>query len=267
MTKRMIHRSSIGTRTSGVRRSDFNPPGTYIPIFNSNENLPEAVKVVEVGPRDGLQNEKQTVDTDVKVKLIRKLVESGLPSVEVTAFVSPKWVPQMADGAEVVKRLNEDPPISPHGKYSMPVLVPNLKGLQAAIEAGVKEIAIFASASESFSRKNINTSIAHSLDRYEDVCMEAKANGLPIRGYVSCVLGCPYEGVINPRVVASVTRRMVDMGCYEVSLGDTIGVGTAGTTATMLSTVCAEVPSDYLAVHFHDTYGEGKGREGEECDN
>eukprot|EP00003_Mantamonas_plastica_P005434 TRINITY_DN1436_c0_g1_i2.p1 TRINITY_DN1436_c0_g1~~TRINITY_DN1436_c0_g1_i2.p1 ORF type:complete len:224 (-),score=60.58 TRINITY_DN1436_c0_g1_i2:55-726(-) len=128
-------------------------------------------------------------------------------------------------------------------------------GLQAAIEAGVKEIAIFASASESFSRKNINTSIAHSLDRYEDVCMEAKANGLPIRGYVSCVLGCPYEGVINPRVVASVTRRMVDMGCYEVSLGDTIGVGTAGTTATMLSTVCAEVPSDYLAVHFHDTYG------------
>ena len=212
--------------------------------------LPKRVRIVEVGPRDGLQNEKGEVPTAVKVELIERLADAGLPAVEATAFVSPKWVPQMADHSEVLKTLRRKPGVS------YPVLVPNMKGFEAAVAAGAEEIAVFGAASETFSRKNINASIAESLERFAPVAAAARAKGIRVRGYVSCVVGCPYEGAVKPEAVAEVAKRLDAMGCYEISLGDTIGVGTPGKVKRMLETVARAVPVERLAVHLHDTYGQ-----------
>ena len=212
--------------------------------------LPRQVKLVEVGPRDGLQNEKTQIPTAIKVELIDRLARCGLPVVEATAFVSPKWVPQMADGAEVMARIARKP------GTSYPVLVPNLKGFEAAVAAGAREVAVFAAASETFSQKNTNCSIAESLDRFEPVMRAAHDGGIGVRGYVSCVLGCPYEGNVAAQKVADVSDRLYRMGCYEISLGDTIGVGTPGKAQAMLETVAKHVPVESLAGHYHDTYGQ-----------
>ena len=213
-------------------------------------NLPQRVRIVEVGPRDGLQNEKQIVSTDTKVELIARLGAAGLPAIEATSFVSPKWVPQMGDNAEVMARIARLPGVN------YPVLTPNLKGFEAALAAGAKEVAVFGAASESFSQKNINCSIAESLDRFVPVVEAARAAGVRVRGYVSSVLGCPYEGEVAPEAVAGVAATLFDMGCYEVSLGDTIGTGTPGKTRRMLDAVARRVPIDKLAGHYHDTYGQ-----------
>lgn len=213
-------------------------------------NLPRRVRIVEVGPRDGLQNEKQIVSTDTKVELIARLGAAGLPAIEATSFVSPKWVPQMGDNAEVMARIVR----LPGADY--PVLTPNLKGFEAALAAGAREVAVFGAASESFSQKNINCSIAESLDRFAPVVEAARAAGVRVRGYVSCVLGCPYEGEVAPAAVAGVAATLFEMGCYEVSLGDTIGTGTPGKTRSMLDAVARRVPIDRLAGHYHDTYGQ-----------
>ncbi|KAG2559903.1 hypothetical protein PVAP13_8KG011900 [Panicum virgatum] len=213
-------------------------------------DLPSFVKIVEVGPRDGLQNEKGNVPTSVKIQLIHKLVAAGLSVVEATSFVSPKWVPQLADAKEVLKGIQQMPNV----RY--PVLTPNLRGFEAAVAAGAKEIAVFASASESFSKSNINCTIEESLVRYRDVTAAAKKHGLLIRGYVSCVIGCPVEGAIDPSKVAYVAKELYNMGCSEISLGDTIGVGTPGSVVAMLEAVMSFVPVDKIAVHFHDTYGQ-----------
>ena len=213
-------------------------------------NLPQRVRIVDVGPRDGLQNEKKLVSTDTKVELIARLGAAGLKAIEATSFVSPRWVPQMGDNSEVMARIVRLPGVD------YPVLTPNLKGFEAALAAGAKEVAVFGAASESFSQKNINCSIAESLDRFVPVVEAAKAAGIRVRGYVSCVLGCPYEGEIAPEAVASVAATLYAMGCYEVSLGDTIGVGTPGKTRRMLDTVARQVPMDKLAGHYHDTYGQ-----------
>ena len=211
---------------------------------------PDRVKMVEVGPRDGLQNEKKTVPTDVKVELIDRLAAAGLPVVEAGSFVSPKWVPQMADTAEVMKRIHR------RDGVSYPVLVPNMKGLEAAIAAGAAEIAGFAAATETFSQKNTNCTIAESLTRQTTVCRAAIDAGLRVRGYISVVLGCPYEGDVKPAQVAEVVARLWDMGCYEISLGDTVGMGTPAKTQRMIEAVCAHVPVEKLGGHFHDTYGQ-----------
>jgi len=208
------------------------------------------VKIVEVGPRDGLQNEPREVPTAVKLELIERLADAGLRAVEATAFVSPKWVPQMADHTEVLERIRRKPGVS------YPVLTPNLKGFEAARAAGATEVAIFGAASETFSRKNINCSIAESLDRFRPVAEAAKTSNIKVRGYVSCVLGCPYEGEVAPQRVADVAGALYEMGCYEVSLGDTIGVGTPGRTKAMLEACARRVPLDRLAGHYHDTYGQ-----------
>ena len=203
-----------------------------------------------MGPRDGLQNEPGQVSTDVKVQLIERLAEAGLPAVEATAFVSPKWIPQMADHTEVMERIRRKPGVS------YPVLTPNLKGFEAARAAGATDVAIFGAASETFSKKNINCSIAESLERFKPVTQAAKASGIKVRGYVSCVLGCPYEGDIAPEKVAEVAGALYDMGCYEVSLGDTIGTGTPGKTRAMIEACARRVPLERLAGHYHDTYGQ-----------
>jgi|SRR5688572_22815151 len=212
--------------------------------------MSDDVRIVEVGPRDGLQNEPREVPTEVKVELIERLAEAGLRAVEATAFVSPKWVPQMADHTEVLERIRRRPGVS------YPVLTPNLKGFEAARAAGANEVAIFGAASESFSRRNINCSIAESLERFRPVAEAAKAAGVKVRGYVSCVLGCPYEGEVAPERVAEVAGALYAMGCYEVSLGDTIGVGTPGKTTAMLKACAERVPLEHLAGHYHDTYGQ-----------
>ena len=188
------------------------------------KTMPKRVKMVDVGPRDGLQNEPGVVPTDAKVELVDRLSDAGLPAVEATSFVSPKWVPQMADAAEVMARIRRKPGVS------YPVLVPNMKGLEAAMAARVEEIAVFGAATESFSRRNTNCSIAESFERFEPVCKAALDKGIKVRGYISVVLGCPYEGEVAPKAVADVARRLWDMGCYEISLGDTIGAGTPGKT-------------------------------------
>ncbi|MBL8450415.1 MAG: hydroxymethylglutaryl-CoA lyase [Dechloromonas sp.] len=211
--------------------------------------LPERVRIVEVGPRDGLQNEKQLVPTATKVELIERLAAAGLPAVEATAFVSPKWVPQMGDAAEVMRSLTRRPGVA------YPVLVPNLKGFDAAVEAGATEVAVFAAASEAFSHKNINCSVAESLKRFEPVICAATALDLKVRGYVSCVVGCPYEGAVAPEKVAAVARTLAAMGCYEVSLGDTIGVGNPASVSRLIEACAREVPIKRLAGHYHDTYG------------
>jgi hydroxymethylglutaryl-CoA lyase len=209
---------------------------------------PASVRIVEVGPRDGLQNEKGIISAETKVDFINLLSETGLKTIEAGAFVSPKWVPQMADTDKVYAAIHKK-----HG-VSYPVLVPNAQGMASAVAAGVKEIAIFAAASESFSQKNINCSIAESLERFKPVMDEAKKHGIKVRGYVSCVLGCPYEGEIAPAAVVKVAKALYDMGCYEISLGDTIGTGTPEKTHVMLQAVKKEIPVTALAGHFHDTY-------------
>lgn len=212
--------------------------------------LPNKVRIVEVGPRDGLQNEKTEVPTRAKIELIERLADAGLAAVEATAFVSPKWIPQMADHAEVLEGIRRKPGVS------YPVLTPNLKGFQEAQAAGATEVAIFGAASEAFSRKNINCSIAESLERFRPVAEAARAAGMKLRGYVSCALGCPYEGEVRPHRVAAVAGALYEMGCYEVSLGDTIGVGTPRKTQAMLEAVAGRVPLERLAGHYHDTYGQ-----------
>ncbi|MDH4564169.1 hydroxymethylglutaryl-CoA lyase [Pseudomonas sp. BN411] len=213
-------------------------------------NIPSKVRLVEVGPRDGLQNEKQPISVADKVRLVDDLTAAGLGYVEVGSFVSPKWVPQMAGSAEVFAQIQRKAGVT----YA--ALAPNLKGFEAAVEAGVKEVAVFAAASESFSQKNINCSIAESLERFVPVMEAAKANGISVRGYVSCVLGCPYDGEVPAEQVAAVAAELYAMGCYEVSLGDTIGTGTAGATRHLINVVGTRVPRDRLAGHFHDTFGQ-----------
>lgn len=212
--------------------------------------LPKTVKIVEVGPRDGLQNEKGLVPLAAKIALVEQLAQAGCSVVETGSFVSPKWVPQMADSAAVFQQINRQKNV----RYT--ALTPNLRGLEAAIEAQVDEVAIFAAASEAFSQKNINCSITESLERFVPLMALAKKHQLPVRGYVSCVLGCPYEGHIAPQKVAEVSQRLIEMGCYEISLGDTIGVGTPVKTQQMLDSVLSTIPKDKVAVHFHDTYGQ-----------
>ncbi|XP_058107424.1 hydroxymethylglutaryl-CoA lyase, mitochondrial-like [Magnolia sinica] len=212
--------------------------------------IPRFVKIVEVGPRDGLQNEKNIVPTAVKIELIQRLVSAGLAVIEATSFVSPKWVPQLADAKDVMGTIRNVEGVR------FPVLTPNLKGFEAAVAAGAKEVAVFASASESFSKSNINCSIEDSLARYRDVAAAARKHSIPVRGYVSCVVGCPVEGVVPPSKVAYVAKELYDMGCFEISLADTIGVGTPGTVIPMLEAVMDVVPVEKLAVHFHDTYGQ-----------
>jgi hydroxymethylglutaryl-CoA lyase len=217
--------------------------------------LPQSVKIVEVGPRDGLQNEALSVPVKVKVELINKLVDAGLSVVESGSFVSPKWVPQMASSGEVYlaikKRL-----VQKHSPMSFPMLVPNMHGLELALEVGVTEIAIFAAATEAFSQKNINCSIEQSIKRYQQVVQKAQSENVKIRGYISCVLGCPYEGKVSNDVVTNIALRLQDLGCYEISLGDTIGVGTPTNALEMIETVAQKVEIGQLAAHFHDTYGQ-----------
>ncbi|MCF6216881.1 MAG: hydroxymethylglutaryl-CoA lyase [Emcibacter sp.] len=211
---------------------------------------PSHIRLYEVGPRDGLQNEKIFVPSEVKIKLIEMLTAAGLRKIEATSFVSPKWVPQMADNAQVMAG------ISSFSGVDFSVLTPNLTGYEAAASAGVKEVAIFGAASESFSQKNINCSISESLERFEAVMDRAKAENIAVRGYVSCVISCPYEGAIDPQIVADVAAKMIQMGCYEISLGDTIGTGTPRDIRQMLKAVTARVPISKLALHCHDTYGQ-----------
>ncbi|CAE6013964.1 unnamed protein product [Arabidopsis arenosa] len=260
----LFRNTSISGRTSTVsgtlRESKSFKEHKYSTCSNENgkmhssnkisKGIPKFVKIVEVGPRDGLQNEKNIVPTSVKVELIQRLVSSGLPVVEATSFVSPKWVPQLADAKDVMDAVNT------LDGARLPVLTPNLKGFEAAVSAGAKEVAIFASASESFSLSNINCTIEESLLRYRAVATAAKEHSVPVRGYVSCVVGCPVEGAVPPSKVAYVVKELYDMGCFEISLGDTIGIGTPGSVVPMLEAVMAVVPADKLAVHFHDTYGQ-----------
>ncbi|WP_426181242.1 hydroxymethylglutaryl-CoA lyase [Pseudomonas sp. TWRC1-2] len=212
--------------------------------------LPSHVRLVEVGPRDGLQNEAQPISVADKVQLVDALTGAGLSYIEVGSFVSPKWVPQMAGSAQVFAQIQRKPGVT----YG--ALAPNLRGFEDAVAAGVKEVAVFAAASEAFSQRNINCSISESLERFAPIMAAAKQHGVSVRGYVSCVLGCPYEGDIAPEQVAAVARELYAMGCYEVSLGDTIGTGTAGATRRLFEVVGAQVPRDKLAGHFHDTYGQ-----------
>jgi len=213
-------------------------------------HLPAVVKVVEVGPRDGLQNEPDPVPAPIRVELIDRLSETGLRVIEAGSFVSAEWVPQMADSDKVLSGIRRRPGVS------YPVLTPNMKGFEAALAAGADSVAVFGAASETFSRKNINCSIDESLDRFAPVCRAAVENGMSVRGYISCVLGCPYEGEVTPGTVARVAGRLAEMGCGEISLGDTIGVGTPEKAARMIREVGQAVPMNRLAVHFHDTYGQ-----------
>ncbi len=212
--------------------------------------LPKFVKMVEVGPRDGLQNEPKTVPTAIKIEFINKLSHTGLSVIETTSFVSAKWIPQLSDNAQVLTGIQQLPNIS------YPVLVPNMHGFNAALAAGAKEIAIFGAASETFSQKNINCSIAESLQRFAEVITAAKNHHIKVRGYVSCVLGCPYEGEIKATAVAKVASQLFELGCYEISLGDTIGVGTPLKAQQMIDEVTKTIPRQFLAAHFHDTYGQ-----------
>ncbi|KAE8617009.1 hypothetical protein XENTR_v10008953 [Xenopus tropicalis] len=245
----LTFRSTVGSLHFSLQSVALNPLSlklSSLPI----QSFPKEVKVVEVGPRDGLQNEKTVVPSEVKIHLINLLSEAGLQAIEATSFVSPKWVPQMADHKNVIQGIKKYPNVT------YPVLTPNLTGFQAAVECGAKEVAIFGAASELFSKKNINCSIDESLQRFKDVIAAAKEANIPVRGYVSCVLGCPYEGKVAPSKVAEVAYKMFSMGCYEISLGDTIGVGTPGGMRDMLRAVLDVVPAKALAVHCHDTYGQ-----------
>jgi len=211
---------------------------------------PSRVRIVEVGARDGLQNEKSILPAATKVELIDRLGDTGLDTIEATSFVSPKWVPQLADAAEVYAAIRKQPGV----RY--PVLVPNLQGYERARAVGVTDIAVFSAASEAFNRKNINASIDESIERFMPVMERARADGVSVRGYVSTVLGCPYQGDVPIADVVRVARRLHELGCYEVSLGDTIGIGTPAKARAMLAAVAGEVPMAALAVHFHDTRGQ-----------
>ncbi|OCX17342.1 hydroxymethylglutaryl-CoA lyase [Pseudomonas graminis] len=213
-------------------------------------SLPQRVRLVEVGPRDGLQNESRPVSVSDKLQLVHDLADAGVSYIEAGSFVSPKWVPQMAGSAELFAG------IQPKEGVTYAALAPNLRGFEDALAAGVKEVAVFAAASESFSQRNINCSISESLDRFVPIMEAARLHGISVRGYVSCVLGCPYEGDISPKQVASVANELFSMGCYEVSLGDTIGTGTPGATRTLFDVVAGQIPRGKLAGHFHDTYGQ-----------
>lgn len=212
--------------------------------------LPRKVRIVEVGPRDGLQNEKQQVPTEVKIEFIERLAAAGLSTIETTSFVNPKWIPQLADAEEVLRGLRR------RRGVAYPVLVPNEKGMQRALTAGAEEIAVFTAASETFNRKNINAGVDESLARFQPVAELAREHGIRIRGYVSCVLGCPYEGAVDIEKVADVAGKLDALGCYEISLGDTIGAGTPAAAREMLETVAGRIPMARLAVHFHDTRGQ-----------
>nr|CAI5846874.1 unnamed protein product [Callosobruchus analis] len=224
--------------------------------FNVNQILKrkyhknEFVRVVEVGPRDGLQNEPINVPTEVKIEFINKLSETGLETVEVTSFVSPKWVPQMGDNSEVYTGIKKKENVN------YPVLVPNVQGLEEAVKCGVREIAVFTSASEGFSKKNTNCSIQESLRRIEAIAQEAKKHHLRVRGYVSCIVGCPYDGAVHPSSVTKVTEALLSLGCYEVSLGDTIGVGTKQAIRNVMKDILDVATADKVAIHCHDTYGQ-----------
>ena len=212
--------------------------------------LPTQVRIVEVGPRDGLQNEKQIIPTTIKIQLIDKLVDAGLNYIEAGSFVNPKWVPQMADSTEVFLGVNRKPDVT----YA--ALVPNLQGYERALAANANEVAIFAAASEAFSQKNINCSISESIKRFESLIAAAQSQKIPVRGYISCVAGCPYSGDVNVTQVATIANELFDMGCYEISLGDTIGVGTASQTKILIENVAQQIPVNKIAVHMHDTYGQ-----------
>jgi hydroxymethylglutaryl-CoA lyase len=208
------------------------------------------VRIVEVGPRDGLQNEKAIIPSADKIELIHRLNRCGFQSIEATSFVSPKWIPQLADAAEVFSGIEK----LPHIAY--PVLVPNLQGYQRALAVGAKEVAIFTAASEAFNQKNINASIDESIERFIPVLEQAKTDGVKVRGYISTVLGCPYQGDVPMTEVVRVSKKLFDLGCYEISLGDTIGIGTPKNARAMLAAVAAEIPIGQLAIHFHDTRGQ-----------
>ncbi|KAH8411920.1 hypothetical protein KR222_002455 [Zaprionus bogoriensis] len=210
----------------------------------------DQVRLVEVGPRDGLQNEPKLLPAAVKIELIDRLSETGLQSIEATSFVSAKWVPQMGDNAEVLRGIRRVPGIS------YPVLTPNLRGFESALAAGAEEVAVFGAASDAFSLKNVNCTAAEAIERFRPVLAAAKQHGVRVRGYVSTVVGCPYEGAVQPQAVVNVVQALHDMGCYEISLGDTIGVGTPGSMRRMLDAVTRAVPAEQLAVHCHDTYGQ-----------
>jgi len=212
--------------------------------------LPSRVTMVEVGPRDGLQNEPKAASVETRIALIKMLAQAGLTRIEAGSFVSPKWVPQMADTDKVLAAL----PASANIRYA--VLTPNMKGFEAALAAGAEEVAIFAAASETFSRKNINCSLEESFQRFQPIAAAAKQKGIAVRGYVSCALGCPYEGRVEPAAVTTVAKRLLDMGAYEISLGDTTGVGTPAKAQAMIEAVSQAVPVEKLAAHFHDTYGQ-----------
>ena len=212
--------------------------------------LPGKVKIVEVGPRDGLQNEKKIVPLEVKVEFIERLGEAGIGAIEAGSFVSPKWIPQMANTNDVFARVSRRPGV----KYS--ALIPNMRGFDQALAAKVDEVAIFAAATESFSQKNINCSIAESLNRFRPVAAAAMSAGIPLRGYISCGLGCPYEGEVSVKAVANVAAILEDMGCYEISLGDTIGIGTPLKAQSMVEATLERVSLSKIAIHFHDTYGQ-----------
>ena len=212
--------------------------------------IPEKIQIVEVGPRDGLQNEKEWVPTETKISLIEKLADAGLTKIEATSFVSPKWVPQLKDAHEVftgIKRISD---------VSYPVLTPNMKGFERALEADAKEIAVFSAASEAFTQKNTNCSIEESINRFRPVLDEAKKTNIPVRGYISCVLGCPYQGNVAVEDVVNLAAKMTEMGCFQISLGDTIGAGTPVQAKRMVQKVSEKVPVSKLALHFHDTRGQ-----------
>ena len=212
--------------------------------------IPEKIQIVEVGPRDGLQNEKEWVPTEIKISLIEKLADAGLTKIEATSFVSPKWVPQLKDAHEVFTGIKRIPGVS------YPVLAPNMKGFERALEADAKEIAVFSSASEAFTQKNTNCSIEESINRFRPVLEKAKNNNIPVRGYISCVLGCPYQGNVAVEDVVNLAAKMTEMGCFQISLGDTIGAGTPVQAKRMVQKVSEKVPVSKLALHFHDTRGQ-----------
>lgn len=212
--------------------------------------LPAKVRIVEVGPRDGLQNEKQAIPTSAKIQLIENLVDAGLTYIEAGSFVNPKWVPQMADSGQVFAGIARKPGVT----YA--ALTPNLQGYERAIAVNANEVAIFAAASEAFSQKNINCSISESIQRFETLISAAKTQHIPVRGYISCVAGCPYSGAVDATTVASIANDLLAMGCYEISLGDTIGVGTAGQIKHLLETLARVIPIEKIAAHMHDTYGQ-----------
>ncbi len=213
-------------------------------------SLPHKVKIVEVGPRDGLQNEKAILPTDIKLQFIQQLIDAGISSLEATSFVSPKWIPQMADQREVTIKLPNNSPT----EFSF--LVPNMKGFETALELGVRNIAIFTAASNTFCQKNINCTITESLANFKSIAARATKENIKIRGYISCIAGCPYEGQIDPNVVVDVAKALHDLGCYEISLGDTIGVGTAEQIKHIIEKVAAEINLSQLAGHYHNTYGQ-----------